>query len=67
MRTGMGTAAAKRAERYWDYAAQCLVIAQRAGNACDKVALTTMADAWIALAEKAQRKALIHEQTESVC
>jgi hypothetical protein len=62
----MGTAPAKLAERYSDYAAQCLVIAQRQDNACDKVALIAMADAWIALAERAQRKALIHEQTESV-
>lgn len=62
----MGTAPPKVAERYWDYAAQCLVIAQRAANTSDKVALTAMADAWIALAEKAQRKALNHEQTESI-
>lgn len=62
----MGTAPAKRAERYWDYAAQCLIIAQRQDNACDKVALTVMADAWIALAEKAQRKALYHEQNERI-
>lgn len=59
VRTGMGAAPAKLAERYWDYAAQCLVIAQRQHNACDKVALTAMADARIALAEQAQRRALI--------
>ena len=63
----MGTAFAKVAERYWDYAAQCLVIAQRQDNACDKRALTDIAEAWIALAEKAQREALNHEQTESIC
>jgi hypothetical protein len=53
----MGTIPAKLAEQYWDYAAQCLVIAQRQDNACDKQALTNMAQAWIALAEKAQRMA----------
>lgn len=63
----MGTAPAKLAERYWGYAAQCLVITQRQDNACDKRALTDMAQAWIALAEQAQREALNHEQTESVC
>lgn len=63
MRTGDG----KLAERYWNYAAECLIIAQRQDNACDKVALTAMADAWIALAEQAQRDALDHEQTESAC
>jgi hypothetical protein len=67
MRAGMGTTSAKLAERYWDYAAQCLVIAQRQESACDKRALTDMAQAWIALAEQAQREALDHKQKESTC
>jgi hypothetical protein len=63
----METIPANLAERYWSYAAQCLVIAQRQVNACDKQALTDIAHAWIALAEKAQREALNQELTESVC
>jgi hypothetical protein len=61
----MATTPAKLAERYWDCAAQCLVIAQRQENACDKRALTDMAQAWIALAEQAQREALDHDRKKA--
>ena len=43
------------AARYWGYAAQCLVVAQRQDNAGDKLALINMAQAWVNLAEQAEK------------
>jgi hypothetical protein len=46
---------AQLAARYWGYAAQCLVVAQRQDNAGDKLALINMAQAWVNLAEQAEK------------
>jgi hypothetical protein len=51
----MGITAAQLAARYWGYAAQCLVVAQRQDNAGDKLALINMAQAWVNLAEQTDR------------
>jgi len=48
----MGITPAQLAARYWGYAAQCLIVAQRQDNAGDKMALINMAQAWSALAEQ---------------
>jgi hypothetical protein len=51
----MGITPAQLAARYWGYAAQCLVVAQRQDNAGDKLALINMAQAWVNLAEQAEK------------
>jgi hypothetical protein len=51
----MGITPAQLAARYWGYAAQCLVVAQRQDNAGDKLALINMAQAWVALAEQTEK------------
>jgi hypothetical protein len=48
------------AARYWGYAAQCLIVAQRQDAVGDKLALINMAQAWVTLAEQTERA----EQTE---
>lgn len=48
----MGITAAQLAARYWGYAAQCLIVAQRQDNVSDKLTLIKMAEAWVALAEQ---------------
>jgi hypothetical protein len=50
----MGITAAQLAARYWGYAAQCLIVAQRQDSAGDKLALVDMAQAWVALAEQTE-------------
>lgn len=45
---------AQLAARYWGYAAQCLIVAQRQDNAGDKLALINMAQAWVNLAEQTE-------------
>lgn len=64
---GMGITPAQLAARYWGYAAQCLIVAQRQDDASDKIALINMAEAWVALAEQAQREALERERKEGAC
>jgi hypothetical protein len=44
------------AERYKEYAAECLRIAQQAKDADQKARLLEMADAWKRLAEAASRR-----------
>jgi hypothetical protein len=51
----MGITPAQLAARYWGYAAQCLVVAQRQDSAGDKLALIGMAQAWVNLAEQTER------------
>jgi hypothetical protein len=53
----MGMTLAQLASRYWGYAAQCLILAQRQDSAGDKLAMIEMAEAWVALAERTQREA----------
>lgn len=58
---------AQLAERYWGYATQCLIIAQRQDNAGDKLTLMKMAETWVALAERTHREAMDRELTGDVC
>lgn len=51
----MGITPARSAARYWGYAAQCLIVAQRQDSAGDKLALVNMAQAWVNLAEQADK------------
>lgn len=51
----MGITPAQLAARYWGYAAQCLIVAQRQDTAADKLALINMAQAWVTLAEQIQK------------
>lgn len=46
----MGITPAELAARYWGYAAQCLVFAQRQDQATEKLALINMAKDWVTLA-----------------
>jgi hypothetical protein len=46
---------AELAARYRDYAAKCLLLAQKQENATEKLALLDMAQAWIALVEQAEK------------
>jgi hypothetical protein len=52
---GLGMTPAELAARYRDYAGKCLLVAQKQENANEKLALIDMAQAWIALAEQAER------------
>lgn len=52
---GLGMSPAELATRYRDYAARCLILAQRQEDAAERLALIDMAQAWIALAEQAQK------------
>jgi hypothetical protein len=58
----MGITPAQLAARYWGYAAQCLIVAQRQNKAGDKLALVNMAQAWVALAEK-NEPAFVSDET----
>jgi hypothetical protein len=51
----MGITPAQLAARYWGYAAQCLIVAQRQDRAGDKLALVNMAQAWVSLAEQTEK------------
>jgi hypothetical protein len=51
----MGITPAQLAARYWGYAAQCLIVAQRQDDAGDKLALINMAQAWVNLAEQTEQ------------
>jgi hypothetical protein len=51
----MGMTPGELAARYRDYAAKCLTIAQRQESADEKLALIGMAQAWVALAEQAEK------------
>ncbi len=51
----MGITPAQLAARYWGYAAQCLIVAQRQDDAGDKLALINMAQAWVNLAEQTEK------------
>jgi hypothetical protein len=51
----MRITAAQLAARYWGYAAQCLMLAQRQDSAGDKLALINMAQAWVSLAEQSEK------------
>jgi hypothetical protein len=51
----MGITPARLAARYWGYAAQCLIVAQRQDSAGDKLALVNMAQAWVNLAEQTEK------------
>jgi hypothetical protein len=53
----MGITPAQLAARYWGYAAQCLIVAQRQDNAGDKLALVNIAQAWVNLAEQTEKNA----------
>jgi hypothetical protein len=46
----MGMTPAQLAARYWGYAAQCLVFAQRQDKATEKLTLINMAKDWVTLA-----------------
>ena len=48
--------AAEAAQRYKEYAAECLRIAQQATDANQKARLLEMADAWQRLAEAASKR-----------
>jgi hypothetical protein len=63
----MVTTLAQLASRYWGYAAQCLILAQRQDSAADKLALIEMGEAWVALAERTQREARASERTDGAC
>jgi hypothetical protein len=52
----MGITSAQLAARYWGYAAQCLIVAQRQDDSGDKRALINIARAWGALAERTRRE-----------
>ncbi len=65
--TGMGIMPAQLAARYWGYAAQCIIVAQRQDDAGDKLALIDMAKAWVTLAERTSREAQEREWTDGVC
>jgi hypothetical protein len=63
----MGITPAQLAARYWGYAAQCIIVAQRQDNARDKLALIDMAEAWVTLAERTKREAQEREWTDGLC
>lgn len=52
---GMGMTPAGIAARYRGYAAECLIIAQKQENATERLILIDMAQAWVALAEQAEK------------
>ena len=52
---GVGMSQAELEARYREYAAKCVAIAQGLEHAHEKLALLNMAQAWIALAEQAQK------------
>jgi len=52
----MEITSAQLAARYWGYAAQCLIVAQRQDDFADKQALIDIAQAWVALAERTRRE-----------
>jgi hypothetical protein len=55
---GMGMTPVELAARYRDYAAKCMMVAQRQEHAGERLALIDMAQAWIVLAEQAERNQL---------
>lgn len=61
----MGITPAQLAARYWGYAAQCLIVAQRQNKAGDKLALVNIAQAWVSLAEQTEKNepALVSHDT----
>jgi hypothetical protein len=61
----MGITPAQLAARYWGYAAQCLVVAQRQDSAGDKLALIDMAQAWVNLAERTEKNEADFEADET--
>lgn len=61
----MGITPAQLAARYWGYAAQCLIVAQRQDNAGDKLALINMAQAWVSLAEQTEKNEPAFETYET--
>jgi hypothetical protein len=46
---------AEIAARYRDYAAKCLIVAQTQENVSERLVLIHMAQAWIALADQAEK------------
>jgi hypothetical protein len=46
---------AEIAARYREYAAKCLIVARKQENANERLALVDMAQAWIALADQAEK------------
>lgn len=57
---------AQLATRYRGFAAQCLVVAQHQHSAGDRLTLTNMAQAWVALADRAEKNKhvfMAYEQT----
>jgi len=52
---GMGMTPSELAARYREYAAQCMLLAENQENANEKLALIDMTQAWIALAELAEK------------
>jgi hypothetical protein len=48
---------AQLAARYWGYAAQCLVFAQRQDKATEKLASVNMAKDWVTLAVRIEHQA----------
>lgn len=57
---------AQLAARYWGYAAQCLIVAQRLDDPNDKLALIKIAQAWVSLAEQAYRESQDDEPRDDV-
>ncbi len=52
---GTGMMPAEHAELYRTHAAQCIKLAQSIGELAGKLSLLDMAQAWIALAEQAEK------------
>jgi adenosyl cobinamide kinase/adenosyl cobinamide phosphate guanylyltransferase len=52
---GLGMTPADIAALYREYAAKCLIVAQRLENSAERVALVDMAQAWVALADQAEK------------
>jgi hypothetical protein len=62
----MAITPAQLATRYRGFAAQCLVLAQHQHIAGDRLALINMAQAWVALAEQAEKNEplfMVNEQS----
>jgi hypothetical protein len=51
----MGMAPAELAALYRDYAAQCVVVARSLEGEAEKLSLLDMAQAWLALAQQAEK------------
>jgi hypothetical protein len=52
---GLGMSPEELAARYREHAAKCFMLAQRFGDTAEKLELLDMAQAWLALAEQAEK------------